>query len=323
VNIFLATFPMHFKDFLNRIDVRPTIFMSCLEFDLLDRQKPLAEIVDDPIKILASYHYFKKVNFDDLLSNFKIKPTIFADSGAYSASSQGVPVDIYEYADWLKKWKHYFEIYSNLDVIRNPELTEINQKILEKEGLNPIPVFHTGSDLKILDAMAEKYPYIALGGMVGQPRDACLRWAATCMKRTEKMNTKFHGFGMTSRSVIEKLHWYSVDSSSWVAPAKFGQMILFDGREWRKGSIGKPAEIRRLAPLIRGYGFDPEQFVDSAKYKATKGHINATILSALSWRKYEKFLQQKHSKQIKLYLAQNTPNIYFVETEKHLRRTND
>jgi hypothetical protein len=100
-------------------------------------------------------------------------------------------------------------------------------------------------------------------------------------------------------------------------------MILFDGREWRKGSIGNPAEIRKLAPLIRGYGFDPEQFVDSTKYKATKGHINATILSALSWRKYEKFLQQKHSKNMKIYLAQNTPNVYFVETEKHLRSKND
>ena len=251
-----------------------------------------------------------------------MKPTIFADSGAYSALSQGVPVDIYEYAEWLKKWGHYFEIYSNLDVIRNPELTEINQKILEKEGLNPIPVFHTGSDFKILDEMAEKYPYIALGGMVGQPRNACLRWAAICMKRTEKTSTRFHGFGMTSKSVIEKLHWYSVDSSSWVAPAKFGQMMLFDGQKWWKGHIGKPAEIRKLSPLIRGYGFDPEQFTDSVRYKATKGHINATILSALSWRKYEKFLQQKHSKQIKLYLAQNTPNIHFVEIEKHLRETN-
>jgi len=322
MNIFLASFPMHLKNFLNLIDASPKIYLSCLEFDVLERQKPLSELIDDPIKILASYHYFKKIDFDNLLSNFKIKPTIFCDSGAYSASSQGVPVDIYEYAKFLKKWEHCFEIYSNLDVIRNPELTEINQQILEKEGLNPIPVFHTGSDFSELDRLAEKYPYIALGGMVGQPRDACLRWAVTCMKRTEKLGTKFHGFGMTSKSVIERLHWHSVDSSSWVAPAKFGQMILFDGRDWLKGSIGKPAEIRKMSPLIRGYGFDPEQFVDAVRYKATKGHINATILSALSWRKYEKFLQQKHSKNMKVYLANNAV-VYYKETEKHLRKNND
>jgi hypothetical protein len=272
MNLYLATFPMHLNGFLDRILIEPD---------------------DEPIKLLASFHYFKKINFDDLAKNFSKPPMIFADSGAYSAASQGAPVDVDEYAEWLHQWKHHFTAYSNLDVIRDPKGTAKNQKRLESKGLQPIPVFHTGSDFKHLDSLAKEHPYIALGGMVGQPRPACLKWSATCMTRTKDQGTRFHGFGMTSREVMESLPWHSVDSSSWVAGAKFGQVTLFDGRSWVKAKVGDKKEIGKIAHLIRFYGFDAEQFSSSARYSATKGHINISIISAISWRRYEKYLVKK------------------------------
>jgi hypothetical protein len=116
------------------------------------------------------------------------------------------------------------------------------------------------------------------------------------MKRTEHRGTLFHGFGMTSRSVVESLPWASVDSSSWAGVAKFGNVNIFDGREWHKADIGDRDAIRHLAPLIREYGFDPEQFMDRERYTATKGHLPNTIMSALSWHRYERFLQQKQKR---------------------------
>lgn len=323
MNIYLASFPMHLNGFLDKIDVRPNMYFASLAWEVEQRHLPLSDMInDEPVKILASFHYFKKVDFDEVLTNFKIKPMLFADSGAYSAESQGAPIKVEEYAEWLHRWKHHFTVYSNLDVIRDAKASDKNQRLLEKKGLEPIPVFHTGSDFKELDRLAKKYPYIALGGMVGQPRPACLKWAATCMKRTSEQQTRFHGFGMTSRDVIEKLPWYSVDSSSWVSGAKFGQIALFDGRGWHKAKVGNAGEIRKIASLIREYGFNPEQFTDTARYKATKGHINVSVLSALSWRRYEKHLQKRNQKLASIYHAYNGIG-YYVETEKALRKGNE
>lgn len=319
MNIFLASFPMHLDGFLDKIEPAPLMYFASRDADVTIRHSVLRTMTDEPIKILASFHYFKKVDFDDLLANFKVKPMIFADSGAYSAASQGVPVQVEEYAEWLHRWKHLFTVYSNLDVIRDPEGSDRNQRFLERRGLEPIPVFHTGSDFSVLDALAKEYPYIALGGMVGQSRPACLKWAATCMKRTLKHETRFHGFGMTSREVIEKLPWYSVDSSSWVSGAKFGNLTLFDGRNWHKAQVGDAKSIRKIASVIRSYGFDPEQFTNTERYKATKGHINITVLSALSWRRFEKHLQKRNSKLNAIYHAYNGHE-YHLATEKHLRK---
>lgn len=294
MRIFLACFPMHLDKFLNQIG-KPSIYLAQGMLDM-PRATVIAQELDEPMKILTSFHYFRDKNFDDLLAEWKMHPIIFADSGAFSAASQGASISVGEYAEWIHRWKGHLSIYSNLDVIRDPVASQKNQERLEREGLNPIPVFHTGSPFEYLDELAERYPYIALGGMVGQSRPACLRWAATCMKRTEHLGTRFHGFGMTSKEVVERLPWGSVDSSSWAGVEKFGNIRIFDGREWHQADIGEKEKIRFLAPLIREYGFDPDQFMDKARYTATKGHLPNTIMSALSWHRYEKFLQRKHSR---------------------------
>lgn len=317
--VHLATFPMHLDGFLDKIGDPPAMFMASRDGDIKIRHRAVIEASTDPVKILCSFHFFRKINFDDLLGNFAVKPMIFADSGAYSAASQGVPVGVDEYAEWLHRWKHYFATYANLDVIRDPIASQRNQKILEREGLAPIPVFHTGSDFSHLDDLAEIYPYIALGGMVGQSRNACLKWSATCMKRTAHRGTRFHGFGMTSKEVIESLPWYSVDSSSWVAGAKFGRMMIFDGRRWHQAKVGNPREIAAVAKIIRSYGFDPAQFSQNARYKATQGHINISIIAALSWQRYEKVLQARNKNLSGIFHAYNGTG-YYVETDKAMRR---
>lgn len=55
-----------------------------------------------PPKFLLSYHYFKSEDLDALVEQMPVRPMLFADSGAYSAYSQGAVIDIKEYAAWLK-----------------------------------------------------------------------------------------------------------------------------------------------------------------------------------------------------------------------------
>lgn len=243
-----------------------------------------------PAKFLLSYHYFKSMDLDALVDGMHVKPMVFADSGAYSAWTQGAEVKLKDYADWLKRWSHIITTYVNLDVIRDPGATATNQRLLEREGLQPIPVFHTGSDFSVLDKLAKTYPYIALGGMVGSSASACLKWSAECMRRTRDLNTAFHGFGQTRKQVIESLPWYSVDSSSWGSGHRFGALDVWTGREFVKVRIGNTQSIYKYASVIRGYGVDPACLADRGRYHQRY----AIAVSAQSWHAYESHLRRRH-----------------------------
>src|SRR5690606_16638630 len=74
------------------------------------------------------------------------------------------------YAEFVKANKHCIDVYVNVDVLDNPELTYRNQKYLEqKHGLNPVPVIHSFTPLSWINKYIEEgHDYIALGGMGGK-----------------------------------------------------------------------------------------------------------------------------------------------------------
>lgn len=170
------------------------------------------------LRVLLSYHYYKNVDLDAVFQKHfdEPYPEVFADSGAYSAFTQAQHIDWRDYAKWLKRWSHLFSAAANLDVIGDADATRRNQEKLERAGLKPLPVFHTGEDWSYLDYYLDRYSYIALGGMVPymcSPKKI-MPWIIQCFKRA-KGKAVFHGFGATSWAVIRDLPWYSVDSSSW------------------------------------------------------------------------------------------------------------
>ena len=55
--------------------------------------------------------------------NIKNKVDLFIDSGAYSAKTQKVEIDVYAYMQFLEKYKDYISIYANLDVINDAKKT--------------------------------------------------------------------------------------------------------------------------------------------------------------------------------------------------------
>lgn len=243
-----------------------------------------------PFKMLISFHYYRKVDVAEQLARFPTRPMVFADSGAFSAYSQGADVKVADYAAWLKEWEPLFTTYVNLDVIRDPGATATNQRILEGKGLNPIPVVHTGTDLKVLKDMTKDYGYIALGGMVGVPGPTALKWSATCFKTVRDTNTVFHGFGQTRDDVIQALPWFSVDSSSWGMGHRFGRLTLWTGRRFEVCQVGDAKTAYKHAALIRKYGGNPEVIADRAKYD----YKQVIPVAANSWRAYEAFLRRKH-----------------------------
>jgi hypothetical protein len=247
------------------------------------------------LRILLSYHYYKDTDLDALFAKYFTAPypEVFADSGAFSAASQGAHIDIADYAAWVKRWAHLLTVHSNLDVIGDAAATDRNQKTLEDMGLDPLPVFHTGSDMAHLDGLLDRYQYIALGGMVPYMRfpKRIMPWLIKCFKLAQG-RAVFHGFGATSWSVVKSFPWYSVDSSSWGSGFRYGQVPVFNTArgKFETLSLGKVKEWQEHARLVTQLGFDWRDFADRKRNDRAK----ICAISALSYMMAEQWLRQRH-----------------------------
>lgn len=191
-----------------------------------------ATVVMPPYRILLSYYYFQKK--PELIKQcLGLGYEVFIDSGAFSAESKKLSINIDAYCRFLLDTK--CPLYAGLDVIGNAQATFKNVKYMEdKYSLTPIPTFHIGSDLKELYNMIENYDYIALGGLVFSSnlfRYCDEIWSIILNK---KPSLRVHGFGMTNIELMERYPWYSVDSSSYKGCRRFGrQNILYNDFEWK------------------------------------------------------------------------------------------
>lgn len=215
---------------------------------------------------LLSFFYFQDTNLDDLAAaSGRPDLKFFADSGAYSAMTTGAPVDIDEYAAWVKTWQHRLSVHANLDVHYDWERGRENQRHLEGLGLNPVPVYHIGEPLGLFEEMAAESDLVAIGGIVGK-RSAAL-WSALDNLHgiAADHGAGIHGFGIGDWRLIQKFPWDSVDSSSMGASFRYGQAHLFNLYEsrWIRFRAEDAGEWHRWGWLLREYGFDPKEFSEA------------------------------------------------------------
>lgn len=183
-------------------------------------------------KLHSYYHCVNGFEKKWFKTNMANKVDLFLDSGAFSAVTQNEEINIKDYIKFIKKKKSRITVYSNLDVIGNPEATWKNQQIMEKQGLSPLPVFHYGTEKKWLEMyIAKGYKYISLGGMVPISTKDLKIWLDDLFANylTDKKGMpiiKVHGFGLTSHPLMVRYPWYSVDSTSWVVTGRLGSIFI-------------------------------------------------------------------------------------------------
>ena len=277
-------------------------------------------------KILFSYWDLKRRLLRDLFAEYpKPYPQLFMDSGAFTASTKGVKIDIKEYAQWIRENREYIHTYANLDVIGNAEATWENQQRLEDMGLNPLPVFHTREPWEYLERYVEKYDYVGLGGLVpfAKGRDPIyVPWVLKCFKMAQG-KCVFHGFGVTNWETLKNFPWYSVDSTSWLAGTQYGQVPIWDRKQNRIKKIDLYSkQWFELSDLMRSYGLDPKMFADRSKYVRDE----AVKISAVAYEKAEAYLRVRHGKiplndkneGLHLYLGANSTDARTVTRFKAL-----
>lgn len=233
--------------------------------------------------------------------NLKNKVNLFLDSGAFSALTQGIEINIYQYIDFIKKHLDVLEVYATLDFIpkkdtgpskkMSAEKTLENQRIMEEAGLSPLPCFHVGEPLEYLEYYIKNYDYITLGGMVGKQKGTLIPWLDLVFEKficdkNGMPKVKVHGFGLTSLSLMLRYPWYSVDSTSWVMTSRMGSIYvpryrngkwIYDENSWsvavssrspRKAETGK--HIDTFSPKHRDIILD---YIHSKGYKLGKSRF--------------------------------------------------
>lgn len=201
-----------------------------LQSNLFRKCSPNAQLLRKEVRYkLESYHYIRSGNYVRSIREDGQK--VFLDSGAFSSFSLGVEVNIDEYAEFIKEHQDIIEMASVLDAIGDPEGTFHNQKRLEQLGVEVLPCFHFGEPLDLCKYYIDNYDYITIGGMVPIPNNRLEPWLDEIWSKvlTDKdgySRIKIHGFGLTSRYLMERYPWYSVDSSSWVQGAAHGNIYL-------------------------------------------------------------------------------------------------
>lgn len=192
------------------------------------------DIVHNLPHILESYHYVGKQKYVDEMRNEKAQ--IFLDSGAFSAYTLGVTIDVETYCKYIKtnmdiiKVEDGILMASVLDGIGDPLETYRNQLWMESLGVRPLPCFHAGEDERYLEWYVAHYPYITLGGMVGSSTAQLSIWLDRIWERfltdgSGRPKLKVHGFGITAIPLMERYPWHSCDSSSWIQSAAFGGIV--------------------------------------------------------------------------------------------------
>lgn len=156
---------------------------------------------------------------------------LFLDSGAYSAYTKGVKIELDEYIQFIKDHKDIIHVYANLDSIGDAKQTLKNQRYMESKGLHPLPTFHMNEDFKYLKFYINRYDYIALGGMANcKNKHLLANWLDHCWNlicdEDGMPKVKVHGFALTRLDIMTRYPWYSVDSTSWVAKSRFGSILI-------------------------------------------------------------------------------------------------
>lgn len=203
--------------------------------------------------ILESYHYVYRQSAVERIREDGIK--VFLDSGAFSAFTMGVDVDMQAYCRYVQENMDIIEnvdgavCASVLDGIGDPQKTYENQLAMEKMGVRPLPCFHYGEDERYLEYYLDRYSYITIGGMVPISTPQLYHWLDRIWEKyltdgSGRPRLRVHGFGLTTMGLVERYPWFSVDSSSWVQVARNGGMMLYP--EARVISVSNQSPSRKV-----------------------------------------------------------------------------
>ena len=224
---------------------------------------------------------------------------VIVDSGAFSAWTKGITLDVDEYISWINERSEDIYLFGQIDSIpgtrtgygkgKTPKQaaseTWDNYLYMRRFLKNPdslLYTFRVGEPFEFMqkacnykDERGRPIPYIALGGMVGKPytvRDNFLRKCFSVIRNSDNPNVSVHAFGMTDFSLCEKYPITSADSTSWIMVGAMGNIMTNFGTvnissrgesSVRNYKNLTPSEKKVIQDSCNSFGLNAEDMRDS------------------------------------------------------------
>lgn len=216
--------------------------------------------LDEPTDILCSYYFFRDVDMGKIR---RWGTRIIGDSGAFSAETCGKPIDREAFHEWAARWSDDLWWCASLDVIGNTAATRRNWKAAQRDGLHLVPSIHYGATTQDLDWYVDQgVDFLGLGGMVAYCAEKArlMRWLIPLFRhvRDHAPHVRFHGWGISHPELLDRLPFYSTDSSGFSQAFRFGTLRLWDVEHSRFRVVNLDGhELSKHSRMLRRhYGID-------------------------------------------------------------------
>ena len=211
---------------------------SCLR-----KQPELMEICDYFLESFISIE-------DWQMPYFKKAKGFLLDSGAFTFMNGGTHKNLKKYAEKYANFvkdndiRDFFELDVE-SIVGWDEYLRINDMIDNITQRKSIPVFHKNRGFEWFENTCKQVDYISFGGVAvarGGQKKKIIDVMPIFINTAHKYNTRIHGLGFTATTMLDKIPFDSVDSSSWTMGQRMGLLYRFTGNNikyYRPQSHGK------------------------------------------------------------------------------------
>lgn len=224
------------------------------------------------IYLLSSFFEHRNGRYGDYVCQEKH----ILDSGAFTAINDRSGK--YKNFDWDNYCRKYIEFINStkqklffeldIDCVVGLKKVEYYRKLIEdRTGIAPIVCWHENRGKEYWIESCEKYPYVAVGttnaakqGRLFRQNPLYLKWF---IEIAHKNNAKIHGLGYTNTKLLNKLHFDSVDSTTWLSGGRFGLIYRFENGSMESTS---PPENMRVKDYKQADVHNFKQWIRFQKY---------------------------------------------------------
>ena len=205
---------------------------------------------------------------------------VFVDSGAFSAATRGLQINVDEYIEWLNTWHTNMTQYCCWDTIPVGDIDPkdsaektwnnylyMHQRLVDSEKL--VYCYHYGEPIEYLHKALEfGCTRIALGGIAKRKRSERIEFFESVKNEFDQYpDVLVHAFGMTDFELLKTYTFiHSADSTSWLWPMKFSELELKSVRKvyMSPRNLEKPHHVNNLTDEqyfamedeLREFGFE-------------------------------------------------------------------
>lgn len=197
---------------------------------------------------LISFHYIQQKNLDiNIYADRGIK--FFIDSGAYTYMNNPDynerTVEEWEehikfYLLWAKEHKDLIFALASFDLenlVGAEQVQKWNEKYFEpfmlETGIPVCFVWHNDNYYLTWEQYCQRYPYVGVswGTDVYDDGSGGLKTGISMLRVAEKYGAVVHGMAMTRTSLLPKLPFYTVDSTTWMVGVQYGEVNYWTGKK--------------------------------------------------------------------------------------------